>query len=167
MRKSMRDRRTRPPYPRPLNMVPSMNCQANCDISVVVPVYRSASTLRDLAARIEAALSATGMTWEVVFVNDGSPDNSWEILHDLQSTNPDHVVAVELMRNFGQHNALMCGFRHSRGRYIVTMDDDLQNPPEEIPKLINEITATGLDVVYGRYEEKQHETWRNLGSQMV
>ena len=80
---------------------------------------------------------------------------------------PDCLVAIELMRNFGQHNALMCGFRRSRGRLVVTMDDDLQNPPEEIPKLIDAITTSRMDLVYGRYGGKQHESWRNLGSQLV
>src|SRR5258708_32123512 len=77
------------------------------------------------------------------------------------------VVAIQLMRTFGQHNALLCGFRHARGFYIVTMDDDLQNPPEEISKLLDEITVSGLDLVYGRYAGKRHESWRNLGSRVV
>ena len=71
------------------------------------------------------------------------------------------------MRNFGQHNALMCGFRHARGQFIVTMDDDLQNPPEEIPKLLNAIESGEFDLVYGNYGEKQHDSWRNLGSTLV
>jgi undecaprenyl-phosphate 4-deoxy-4-formamido-L-arabinose transferase len=77
------------------------------------------------------------------------------------------VVAIQLMRNYGQHNALMCGFRHSCGEYIVTMDDDLQNPPEEIPTLLEAIQARQLDLVYGQYASKKHASWRNLGSTVV
>jgi len=106
-------------------------------------------------------------SYEIVFVDDASPDDSWEVLRELQATHADHVVAIQLMRNFGQHNALMCGFRHARGHFVITMDDDLQNPPEEIPKLLHAIRAGGFDVVYGQYTEKMHGRWRNVGSLLV
>ena len=105
-------------------------------LSIVVPVYRSASTLQSLVERTAHVLDAACESFEFVFVDDGSPDDSWDILQDLKDQNPDRITAIQLMRNFGQHNALMCGFRHTRGKYIVTMDDDLQNPPEELPKLL-------------------------------
>jgi undecaprenyl-phosphate 4-deoxy-4-formamido-L-arabinose transferase len=137
------------------------------DLSVVIPVYRSAGTLRILARRLLAALNDTGRTYEIIFVNDGSPDASWRILTQLQRKYPDRILAIELMRNYGQHNALMCGFRHARGRFVITMDDDLQNPPEEIHKLIKAIEQGAYDLVYGRYADKKHKPWRNLGSLVI
>jgi undecaprenyl-phosphate 4-deoxy-4-formamido-L-arabinose transferase len=137
------------------------------DVSVVIPVYRSADTLGELWRRLVAVLDATGLDYEIVFVDDGSPDDSWRELEALRRHLPDRVVAVRLMRNYGQHNALMCGFRHSRGDYVVTMDDDLQNPPEEIPKLLEAIKAADLDLVYGTYGRKKHRAWRNLSSDVV
>src|SRR6516225_3496074 len=121
------------------------------DLSVVIPVYRSAPMLEELTGRLVQVLDATGLSYEIVFVDDGSPDGSWQVLQAVRERHPDRIVAVQLMRNYGQHNALMCGFRHTRGEYVVTMDDDLQNPPEEIPKLIEAITANDLDLVYGSY----------------
>jgi undecaprenyl-phosphate 4-deoxy-4-formamido-L-arabinose transferase len=137
------------------------------DLSVVIPVYRSAAVLPALVGRLMPVLEATGLSYEVVFVEDGSPDESWGVLRGLQADHPDRIVAVQLMRNFGQHNALMCGFRHARGDLVITMDDDLQNPPEEIPKLIAAIRAGGFDLVYGTYDEKKHSGWRNAGSRVV
>lgn len=137
------------------------------ELSIVIPVYRSAGTLRPLVARLLNVLPGITNAFEIIFVNDGSPDNSWGVLEELQASHPDRVVAIELMRNYGQHNALMCGFRHARGAFVVTMDDDLQNPPEEIPKLVEAIKARNLDVVYGGYGIKKHAPWRNLGSNTV
>jgi undecaprenyl-phosphate 4-deoxy-4-formamido-L-arabinose transferase len=105
--------------------------------------------------------------FEIVLVDDASPDMAWEELVGVASQFPERVVAVQLMRNSGQHNALMCGFRHARGDYIITMDDDLQNPPEEIPKLCAAIADGELDLVYGVYDVKRHESWRTLGSMVV
>src|SRR5262245_53083567 len=120
------------------------------DLSVVIPVYCSARTLRILTRRLLTALNATGHRYEIIFVTDGSPDASWQVRTQMQQKYPDRIQAIELMRNYGQHNALMCGFRHSSGRLIVTMDDDLQNPPEEIHKLIDTIEKGNYDLVYGR-----------------
>ena len=140
---------------------------APIDLSIVIPVYRSQETLRPLVDRLLPVLEATGREHEIVFVDDGSPDQSWTILRDLHAEHPDRIVTVQLMRNFGQHNALMCGFRHARGRLIVTMDDDLQNPPEEIPKVLEVIEVGRYDLVYGHYGSKRHSGWRNLGSALV
>jgi undecaprenyl-phosphate 4-deoxy-4-formamido-L-arabinose transferase len=123
--------------------------------------------LPELLRRLASALEKTGAAYQIVLVDDASPDDSWQTLVELQRADPDHVVVVQLMRNYGQHNALMCGFRHARGRVIVTMDDDLQNPPEEIPKLLDALTATSSDVVYGVPDTKRHRPWRNLGSLVV
>jgi polyisoprenyl-phosphate glycosyltransferase len=137
------------------------------DLSVVIPVYRSALTLRELTQRLLAVLDATQMSYEILFVEDGSPDDSWSILREVQQERPEQIVCIQLMRNYGQHNALMCGFRQSRGRYVITMDDDLQNPPEEIPVLLQAMEAGNYDLMYGRYEHKAHEGWRNLSSSVV
>lgn len=136
-------------------------------VSIIVPVFRSEVTLRTLFDRITRAMEATAGGWEIVFVDDASPDGSWPILESLQRAHPDHVVAVRLARNFGQHNAIMCGFREVRGDVVITMDDDLQNPPEEIPKLVRALENPDLDLVYGRYGTKKHRPWRNGGSWMV
>ncbi len=138
------------------------------DLSVVIPVYRSKETLRPLTELLLKVLDSEGLSYEVVFVDDGSPDDSWAVLEAIQAEFPHCVIAIQLMRNYGQHNALMCGFRHSRGQLVITIDDDLQNPPEEIPKLINAIKTRNLDIVYGSYEStKKHSGWRNLGSTLI
>jgi glycosyltransferase involved in cell wall biosynthesis len=139
----------------------------NPDISVVIPVYRSEATLELLFQRLIPSLDALGRSYEVVLVEDGSPDDSWSTLESLQRRHPDRVVAIQLMRNSGQHNALMCGFRHARGEFVITMDDDLQNPPEEIPRLLEEIEKSDCDLVYGNYADKKHNSFRNLGSLVV
>jgi polyisoprenyl-phosphate glycosyltransferase len=137
------------------------------DLSVVVPVYGSRETLKPLASRICSALEGRVGSFEIVFVDDGSLDDSWSVLKRVQQDRPDCVVALQLMRNFGQHNALMCGFRHARGRFVVTIDDDLQNPPEEIPRLIAAAREGDFDLVYGIPGIRNHAAWRNLGSALI
>jgi undecaprenyl-phosphate 4-deoxy-4-formamido-L-arabinose transferase len=137
------------------------------ELSVVIPVYNSAETLPTLLARLLSVLDDLQVTSEIVFVDDGSRDGSWEVLQSLQAEHSDRIICVQLMRNFGQHNALMCGFRHTQGRFVVTMDDDLQNPPEEIAKLLTAIRSQPLDVVYGAADRRKHRAWRNLGSWLV
>lgn len=137
------------------------------DVSIVIPVYNSEDTLAELHRRVCHVLAEIGYVYELVFVDDGSRDRSWEVLSGLQRDDPTHVCAIRLMRNFGQHNALMCGFRHCRGALVVTMDDDMQNPPEEVPKLIDAIRATDDDLVYGVERSKAHAGWRNLGSTLA
>lgn len=136
-------------------------------ISVVIPVYRSENTLNSLYERLTAVLTRQGLSYELIFVEDGSPDNAWTVLKELARADSQHVVVIRLMRNYGQHNALMCGFRYARGDIVVTMDDDLQNPPEEISKLLQHFADGDYDLVYGRYEEKRHHNGRNLGSSVV
>ena len=138
------------------------------ELSIVIPVYRSAPTLRILTSRLLSVLESITPDFEIVFVDDGSPDDAWQVLSQLQAEHPEWIVAVQLMRNFGQHNALMCGFRTARGRLVVTMDDDLQNPPEEVPKLIATILEGNFDLVYGNPQgAKRQATWRNLGSLVI
>jgi polyisoprenyl-phosphate glycosyltransferase len=140
---------------------------AGVEVSVIIPVYRSATSLRALVERLLRVLKQTGLSHEIVMVEDGGGDGSWDVLCQLQAEEPDRIIAIELMRNFGQHNALMCGFRCSRGEFIVTIDDDLQNPPEQVPKLLNVIRTGKFDVVYGTYTSKKHSIWRNAGSALV
>jgi glycosyltransferase involved in cell wall biosynthesis len=140
---------------------------AGLDLSVVVPVYRSSATLGLLLERLTSVLNRQGLSYEVVLVDDGSPDDSWARIEALYPQYSGVMRPIRLMRNYGQHNALMCGLKHSRGRYVVTMDDDLQNPPEEIPKLIDRIKLTQADLVYGVPADRKHAQWRNLGSLMV
>lgn len=137
------------------------------ELSIVIPVYNSSGSLRPLTTRLLAALEELHVTYEIIFVDDGSRDRSWDVLQEIQAEHSDRVICLQLMRNFGQHNALMCGFRHTQGRFVVTLDDDLQNPPEEIGKLLNAIRSQTLDVVYGAPDRRKHRTWRNLGSWMV
>jgi glycosyltransferase involved in cell wall biosynthesis len=134
-------------------------------LSIVVPVYRGAATVGRLVEALSALRPAGGL--EVVLVNDGSPDNSGEVCRALAATATIPLTYVEHARNFGEHNAVMTGLRHARGAYVITMDDDLQNPPEEVVKLYDHARLGGWDVVYTRYAEKQHEGWRNLGSRFA
>lgn len=131
-------------------------------ISVVVPVYNSEGTLGALVSRLQPVLNATGSPYELILINDGSLDQSWEIAQQL-AAQYDWVMALNLMRNYGQHNALLCGIRAARYDTIVTLDDDLQNPPEEIPKLLVKLRE-GFDVVYGTPVRQQHALWRNIAS---
>lgn len=131
-------------------------------LSVVVPVYKSQSTLVEMTQRLTRALQTLQMSWEVIFVNDGSPDDSWAVLQNLCKKNLN-FRAIKLIRNFGQHNALLAGIRAAKHEIIVTIDDDLQNPPEEIHKLLSKLDQ-GIDCVYGVPEKKQHSPFRNLSS---
>lgn len=131
--------------------------------SVVIPVYNSASTLMELSERVHAVMSAHG-SFELLLVDDGSSDESWNTLKLLKKTHPDTVRIVRLSKNFGQHNAITCGFTLSLGEYVITIDDDLQHPPEEIPKLIARLKETDADVVYGIPKTKRHSAFRVAGS---
>jgi glycosyltransferase involved in cell wall biosynthesis len=132
-------------------------------LSVVVPVYNSADVLPELVARLEPVLHASAGEFELVFVNDASRDASWDALAAL-SRRYSWIRTIDLMRNVGQHNALLCGIRAARHELIVTLDDDLQNPPEEIPKLLDALTDD-VDVVYGAPEHEVHGRWRDVASQ--
>jgi len=131
-------------------------------LSIVVPVYRGAATVGKLVDALSELRPEGGL--EVVLVNDGSPDNSGEVCQALLGTATIPLTYIEHARNYGEHNAVMTGLRHVRGAYVITMDDDLQNPPEEVVKLYDHARLGAWDVVYTRYAVKQHEGWRNLGS---
>jgi undecaprenyl-phosphate 4-deoxy-4-formamido-L-arabinose transferase len=134
-------------------------------VSVVVPVYNSEASLGELIARLAPVLAQCCDAYEVILVNDGSVDRSWELICQLLPRYP-WVCAINLMRNYGQHNALLCGIRAARHDIVVTMDDDLQNPPEEIPKLLARLEE-GYDVVYGTPQQEQHGLWRNFASRVT
>ncbi len=134
-------------------------------LSVVVPVYNGAATIGALVTALSRLTFAGGL--EIVLVNDGSPDNSGDVCRALLKTATVPLTYVEHARNFGEHNAVMTGLRHARGAYTITMDDDLQNPPEEVVRLFDHARLGGWDAVYTRYAIKQHAGWRNLGSRFA
>ncbi len=131
-------------------------------ISVVVPVYNSAPSLPLLVARLEPMLRSLGCPYELVLVNDGSRDTSWEVVRAL-SLQHSFVRGINLARNYGQHNAVLCGIRAADHEVIVTMDDDLQNPPEEVPRMLAKLDE-GYDVVYGTPQKESHGILRDLAS---
>lgn len=132
-------------------------------LSVIIPVYNSEKILDTLIYRLVDILPSISNIYELILVNDGSIDRSWEIISYF-SQSYTWVRGINLMRNYGQHNALLCGIRSALYEIIVTMDDDLQHPPEEIPKLLKKYLE-GFDVVYGTPQKGQHGLWRNLASQ--
>jgi undecaprenyl-phosphate 4-deoxy-4-formamido-L-arabinose transferase len=134
-------------------------------LSIVIPVYRGAATIGRLVDALSELNPAGGL--EVVLVNDGSPDNSGDVCRDLLTTARVPLTYIEHARNYGEHNAVMTGLRQARGAYVITMDDDLQNPPEEVTRLYDHARIGGWDVVYTRYAAKQHAGWRNLGSRFA
>ena len=133
--------------------------------SVVVPVYNSEGSLRELSTRLGDTLTKACSAFEVVLVNDGSKDSSWRVIEDL-AQEFTWITGIDLMRNYGQHNALLSGIRAAKYDVIVTIDDDLQHPPEELPKLFAKL-AEGYDVVYGTPEQERHGLFRDLASQIT
>jgi undecaprenyl-phosphate 4-deoxy-4-formamido-L-arabinose transferase len=133
--------------------------------SVVVPVYNSQATLKELVTRVKTALESLCPDFEIILVNDGSHDGSWEEILSLSGQYP-WVRGVNMMRNYGQHNALLCGVRLAEKNVVITMDDDLQHPPEEIHKLLEKLSE-GFDVVYGIPEKLPHAIWRNAFSRLT
>lgn len=131
-------------------------------ISVVIPVYNSGLILSSLVDRLVPALEKISDTFEILLVNDGSYDNSWQIVSELTKKSRK-IIGIDLMRNYGQHNALLCGIRTAKNDIVITMDDDLQHPPEEIHKLVEKLLE-GFDVVYGIPLKQVHEPWRNFFS---
>ena len=131
-------------------------------ISVIVPVYNSHSTLRELTQRLIASLSKLGAAFEIIYVNDGSRDQSWETIQDLSQMH-SQVRGISLIRNFGQHNAILAGIRMARFAVCVTLDDDLQHPPESVSELIAPLSQ-GYDVVYGIAGNERHSFFRVLAS---
>lgn len=131
-------------------------------ISVVIPVYNSSEIIPELVARLKRVLGSYYEVYELILINDGSKDASWDVIISLVGKYP-WIRGINLMRNYGQHNAVLCGVRAARFENIVTMDDDLQHPPEVIPLLTRELDK-GYDVVYGTPLHQQHGLLRDLAS---
>jgi glycosyltransferase involved in cell wall biosynthesis len=136
---------------------------AATSLSLIIPVFNSAKTLKNLIQVIDQNL--VGMKRELILVNDGSRDQSWDVICEL-SIEHSWIRGINLMRNYGQHNALLCGIRAARNEIIVTMDDDLQNPPDEVPKLLTKLSE-GFDVVYGTPVKENHGLMRDLASRIT
>jgi glycosyltransferase involved in cell wall biosynthesis len=134
-------------------------------ISVVVPVYNSEHSLTPLVERLKGVLANRTARLEIVMVNDASRDGSWAVVERLAAEHPE-VRGISLLRNYGQHNALLCGIRAATGEIILTIDDDLQHPPEEVPLLLDRL-AEGADVVYGTPQRESHGLFRDLASQIT
>src|SRR5579872_1265559 len=138
-----------------------------CDIglSIVIPVYRGAATIARVVEELSALHPVDGL--EIILVNDGSPDDSGTVCQNLVRTSSVPLTYIEHARNYGEHNAVMTGLRQVRGAFVITMDDDLQNPPEEVVRLYDHARLGNWDVVYTHYTAKQHARWRNLGSRFA
>ena len=132
------------------------------NISVIIPVYNGQETIIHLVERLKKVLKDISESYEVVLICDGSPDDSWRVIEELVARYP-WVRGIQLMRNYGQHNALLCGVRAARYEVTVTLDDDLQNPPEEIPTLLKKLKE-GYDVVFGVPKKMSQTWWRNIAS---
>lgn len=142
-----------------------MQSHANPDLSIIIPLYNSADILPRLLDRLESVLPEITSRYEIILVNDGSRDATWAAVEG-QLPKRQHVTALNMMRNYGQHNALLAGIRQAHFPLIVTMDDDLQNPPEEIPELLAALTSE-VDVVYGAPRAAKHNLPRQLASRVT
>jgi glycosyltransferase involved in cell wall biosynthesis len=126
------------------------------DISVVVPLYNEDESLPELYAWITRVMAANKFSYEVIFVNDGSTDNSWDVIERLSANDPEHVRGIKFRRNYGKSPALFCGFEMAKGDVVITMDADLQDSPDEIPELYRMIKEDGYDLVSG-YKQKRYD----------
>ena len=125
------------------------------DISVVIPLYNEADSLPELTAWIERVMNEKGFSYEIIFVNDGSTDNSWDVIEELGSNNKN-IRGIKFRRNYGKSPALYCGFERAKGDVVITMDADLQDSPDEIPELYRMITEEKYDLVSG-YKKKRYD----------
>lgn len=126
------------------------------NISVIVPLYNEAESLPELEAWIERVMDANGFSYEIIFVNDGSTDDSWRVIQELRKKNPEHVRGISFRRNYGKSPALNTGFSAAKGDVVITMDADLQDSPDEIPELYRMITEDGYDLVSG-FKKKRYD----------
>jgi undecaprenyl-phosphate 4-deoxy-4-formamido-L-arabinose transferase len=132
------------------------------ELSLVIPIYNGSRTIGPLVEHTAKIFGST--SFEIVLVNDGSEDESEMVCAKLAEKFPQNVTFVHLSRNFGEHSAVLAGFTRAGGRYIAVLDDDGQNPPEEVVRMLDELKRKNYDVVYGHYIEKKHSSFRNLGS---
>jgi glycosyltransferase involved in cell wall biosynthesis len=133
--------------------------------SIVIPVYNSERIVGTTVDRVSEVFTEHGLDHEIILVNDGSSDGSWEVISEKARTVP-HVVALDMLKNYGQHHANLAGLREATGDYVITMDDDLQNPPDQALLLIDE-AMTGKDLVFGKFESKKAAGYRRIGSSMI
>ena len=145
---------------------PSSSVDAGIYLSVVIPVYNEEESLANLSARLMPVLESLGVTYEVIYTNDGSRDKSIDILRELHQAYPQHVRVINFAGNFGQHMAIMAAFEQARGDVVINLDADLQNPPEEIPKLLAKVRE-GHDVVGSFRIKRQDQSWRDYGSRFA
>ena len=126
------------------------------DISIVIPLYNEEESLPELFDWIERVMQANGFSHEIIFVNDGSTDRSWQVIEQLKTKSPEIVHGIKFRRNYGKSPALYCGFEQAQGDVIITMDADLQDSPDEIPELYRMITEEGYDLVSG-WKKVRHD----------
>lgn len=140
---------------------------SDIEYSVVIPVYNSGDWMEELIGQIQRVMDSLNESYEIVMVNDGSPKlETWGIMVDL-SEKYSHMKMINLQYNSGQLNALLCAMKHSSGKYVITMDDDFQHSPDEIPKLVAKIKDTACDCVIANYAHKEHNIFRKLGSKFA
>lgn len=139
-----------------------INTLGKIDVSVVVPVYRSQVGLMELYKRLTSVLATENLSFEIIFVEDCGGDNSWDVIQTL-ATEDKRVQGIKLSKNFGQHAATICGFSFSKGEWVLTLDDDLEQAPEYFPGLYKK-ALQGYDLVYGVYPVRTHKAWRNITS---
>ena len=137
------------------------------DLSIVIPCYRSGPWLSELVQRIEAALATSNKSFEIILVNDGSPDTTWDAICDI-AREKTFVRGIDLQYNVGQYRATLCGLEQAQGRWIITMDDDFQHPPEQLPILLKAASEReDWDCIMARFPRKRHSLLRNLGSALM
>ena len=133
--------------------------------SVIIPVYNSENLIETTVDSTQKFFESHHLRYEIILVNDGSKDESWSKIQELARTN-QNVISINLLKNYGQHTAVLCGLNYANGDYMITMDDDMQNPPEEIIHLINKI-CEGYDAVFGKFRQKKHNFIRRMGSKVI
>jgi undecaprenyl-phosphate 4-deoxy-4-formamido-L-arabinose transferase len=140
----------------------------NIEYSIVIPVYNSSKGLKELYQEIKVAFKDISESYETIFIDDFSQDESWKTLQEIKIENPEsNITIISLTRNFGQHKTTLCGIDKSKGDFIITIDDDLQIPPKEIKKLIEKQKEKDFDLVYGSFKDKKHSKIKNIGSDLV
>jgi len=147
-------------------VAPLSSASPEPDISVIIPVYNEEENLQELGERLMVVLTAMGRPFEIILVDDGSTDSSWDLLTELHAKYPQNLHALQFNRNFGQHQAIFAGFQAARGQVMITLDADLQNPPEEIPRLVAKLEE-GYDTVGGWREDRRDSWFRRLPSHLV
>jgi len=135
--------------------------------SLIIPVFNGEKTIEILSVELQQLFDSRNEKFELIFVFDCGNEQAWQKILKLKAKSPSSITGIRLSRNYGQHNATICGIKHSKGKFIITMDEDLQHPPSEITKLIEQQIKTNACVVYGKYNELKHSFFRNLTSKLA